>query len=288
MELLQLSMLALKVSVLVLVFALGLNATTAEATYAFRHPRRLLRGFLAMAVVVPVVAAAFALLTDLPRPVAIAIIAMSISPVPPILPMTQLKRGGRPEYVYGMLVAAALLSIIVVPVAVLALSALFGEEARFPPAAVAKIVVLSVLAPVALGIAVRHFWTEGAERVGPWLTKAATVVLAVALLPVLARAWPAMRGLMGTGTSVAVVAAVVVVSIAAGHLLGGPNREDRMALAIASATRHPGVALALARTAAPDEPLVPAAILVYFLAAVVLTGVYSAIRKRMTTEPVGS
>jgi BASS family bile acid:Na+ symporter len=281
-ELLQLSMLAIKVSVLTLVFALGLNATTAEATYAFRHPRRLLRGFLALAVVVPVVAAAFALVADLPRPVAIAIVAMSISPVPPILPMAQLKGGARPEYAYGVLVAAALLSVIVVPVAVIVLGALFGMDARFPPAAIAKIVGLSVLAPVALGIAVRHFWADGAERLGPWLRKAATVVLAVALLPILARAWPAMRGLMSTGMSMAVVLAVVVIAIATGHLLGGPNREDRVALAIASAMRHPGVALALARTNAPDEPLVPAAVLTYFLTALVLTSAYSAVRKRLT------
>jgi BASS family bile acid:Na+ symporter len=281
MELAQLSLLAVKLSVLALVFALGLNATTAEATYLFRQPRRLLRGFLSLAVVVPAVAAAFALLTDLPRPVAIAIIAMSLSPVPPILPMAQLKGGARPEYAYGMLVAAALLSIIVVPVAVVVVGALFGQEARFPPPAVAKIVVLSVLAPVTLGIAVRHFWTAGAERLGPWLTKAATVVLVLAMLPILIGAWPAMRGLMSAGISVAVVLAVVVIAIAAGHLLGGPNREDRVALAIGSAMRHPGVALALARTNAPDEPLVPAAILTYFLTALVLTGVYSAVRRRL-------
>jgi BASS family bile acid:Na+ symporter len=283
-ELLQVSKIAVLVSVLALVFALGLNATTAEATWAFRHPRRLLRGFLAMSVVVPAVATAFALLTDLPRPVAIAIIAMSISPVPPILPISQLKGGARPEYAYGMLVAAALLSIVTVPVAVIVVGALFGQETRFPPLAVAKIVVISVLAPVSLGIAVRHFRADVAERLGPWIMKTANVVLVVAILPILARAWPVMRGLMSTGTSVAVVLAVIVVAITAGHLLGGPNREDRVALAIGSAVRHPGVALALARTNAPDEPLVPAAILTYFLMALVLTGVYSAIRKRWTTE----
>jgi BASS family bile acid:Na+ symporter len=284
-ELLQVSKIAVLASVLALVFALGLNATTAEATYIFRHPRRLLRGFVAMALVVPAVAAAFALLTDVPRPVAIAIIAMAISPVPPILPISQLKGGGRPEYVYGMLVAAALLSIVTVPVAVIAIGALFGQETRFPPLAVAKIVVISVLAPVALGMAVRHFWSEGAQRLGPWITKVANVVLVVGILPILAAAWPAMRGLMSTGTSVAVVLAVVLIAIAAGHLLGGPDREDRVALAIGSAVRHPGVALALARTNTPDETLVPAAILTYFLTAIVLTGVYSAVRKRVTAEP---
>jgi BASS family bile acid:Na+ symporter len=183
-----------------------------------------------------------------------------------------------------MLVATALLSIIVVPVAVLEVGAIFGEEARFPPLAVAKIVGLSVLAPVALGIAVRHFWTAGAERLGPWLTKAATVTLVMAVLPLLVRAWPAMRGLMSAGSSVAVVLAVLLVAIATGHLLGGPDREDRVALAIGSAMRHPGVALAIARTHAPDEPLVPAAILLYFFTALVLTGVYSAVRKRLATR----
>ncbi len=288
MELFQLSLVALTVSVLALVFALGLKATTAEATFSFRHPRLLLRGFLAMAVVVPVVAAAFAKLTDLSRPVTIAILAMAIAPVPPILPISQLKGGARQEYSYGMLVAAALLSVITVPVAVMVLGALFGEETRFAPLAIVKIVFISVLAPVALGMAVRHFWPDVAERLAPWLMKTANVVMVVAMLPILARAWPAMRGLMSAGTSVAVVLAVVVVAIAAGHLLGGPNREDRVALAIGSAVRHPGVALALARTHTPDEPLVPAAILTYFLTALVLTGVYAAVRKRMTTEQAGS
>ena len=64
----MLCVLVMKLSVLLLVFALGLQATVSQATYLFRQPARLLRAFVAMAVVVPLVAAGTALLLNLPRP----------------------------------------------------------------------------------------------------------------------------------------------------------------------------------------------------------------------------
>jgi hypothetical protein len=44
--------------------------------------------------------------------------------------------------------------------------------------------------------------------------------------------------------------------------------------------RHPGVALAILKENAPNEKVLPA-VLLYVLVATVLTGVYSAVRKRM-------
>jgi len=42
----------------------------------------------------------------------------------------------------------------------------------------------------------------------------------------------------------------VAIGLAVGHLLGGPAREDRSVLALATASRHPGVALAVAHDTA--------------------------------------
>ena len=56
---------------------------------------------------------------------------------------------------------------------------------------------------------------------------------------------PAIVSLVGNGT-VLVIAAVVAAGLAAGHWLGGPDPDDRTALAIASSMRHPGVAMAIA------------------------------------------
>jgi BASS family bile acid:Na+ symporter len=40
---------------------------------------------------------------------------MALSPVPPIVPNKELKAGGAPSYVIGVLVATALFSIVFVP-----------------------------------------------------------------------------------------------------------------------------------------------------------------------------
>ena len=273
-------MLAARASVLLLVFALGLQATAGQATYLFRQPLRLARAVVALAVVVPLLAAGVALLLDLPRPIELAMVAMSISPVPPILPKKQLAQGARADYVYGLLVAVALLSIVLVPFSVWMLGLVFHREAQFASADVAKLVGTSVVAPVALGILVHRLLPAQAARLAPVLTRLGTWLLVAALLPILVAVWPAIWSLLGGGVLLAVIGFVILAAIVAGHLLGGPDREDRAALAIASAMRHPGVALAILKANAPDEKVVPA-LLLYVLVALVLTAVYSAVRKRL-------
>jgi BASS family bile acid:Na+ symporter len=54
-----------------------------------------------------------------------------------------------------------------------------------------------------------------------------------------------MISLVGNGTILA-LGAFTLAGLAAGHLLGGPNRDDCTVLALATASRHPGVALAIA------------------------------------------
>jgi BASS family bile acid:Na+ symporter len=272
--------LALTASILLLVFALGLRSTVADATYVIRRPRLILRGFLAMAVVVPVVAAALATLFDLRTPVRIALLALVVGPVPPLLPAKQLGRGARAQYVHGLLVAAALASIVVVPAAVEVLGWLFGREAHAPLALVARIVGTTVLLPLLAGLAVRRLAPGLAERVAPWATRAGNVLLLAGLAVVLIVTWRDVLVLIGNGTVLA-MAGVVLAGLAAGHWLGGPDPADRTALALASSMRHPGLALAIARLNFPEETLVPAAVLLFILVNVILTLPYGIWRRRV-------
>src|SRR5262249_17918930 len=73
--------------------------------------------------------------------------------------------------------------------------------------------------------------------------------------------------LIGNGSLIA-IAAVVVLGLVVGHLLGGPEPANRSVLALATASRHPGVAMVIAGTLFPGQKLVPAAILLYLLVSV--------------------
>src|SRR5258705_3153268 len=109
MNLQELIPLALKVSVVALVVAIGLKASLQDATYLLRRPGELLRAILAMNVLLPIVMIALAFFFDLTPAVRIALVALSVSPVPPILPNRAIKAGGEESYSIGLLVAAAVM-----------------------------------------------------------------------------------------------------------------------------------------------------------------------------------
>src|SRR5258705_10716559 len=84
----------LKVSVLLNVFAIGLTASAQDATYLFRRPGELVRALLAMNVLMPLFAVVLVSIFDLTPAVKIALVALSVSPIPPLLPNRMVKEGG--------------------------------------------------------------------------------------------------------------------------------------------------------------------------------------------------
>jgi hypothetical protein len=71
--------------------------------------------------------------------------------------------------------------------------------------------------------------------------------------------------------------------LAAGHLLGGPEPGGRTALALATAFRHPGIALAAAAANFPAENFV-AVILLYLLVSAVVGVPYAIWRRRVSGD----
>jgi BASS family bile acid:Na+ symporter len=264
MDLAALVGLAVRGSIVLIVVSLGLRATQEDALYLFRRPRQLVRSLLAMNVVMPVVALGLAAAFDLGVPVEAILVALAVSPVPPILPKKQLKAGGRASYAVGLLVVAALLAIVFVPLAVEMLGWAFAREAHVPASTVARVVGITVLLPLAAGIVVRRVAPALAERIAGPVSLGATVLLTVVALLLLVHSWSAAVALIGNGRVLA-IAAFVVIGLLAGHLLGGPDPEDRTVLALSTASRHPGVALAIATTTFPDEKLMTGAVLLYLL-----------------------
>jgi BASS family bile acid:Na+ symporter len=279
MNLAALILLALKASIFLNVFSLGFNASPQDATYLFRNPGRLARALSSMYVVMPLFAAALAFAFDLHPAVKIALVALAVSPIPPLLPKKEMRAGAESSFVIGLLVAAALLSIVFTPLAVNLLGKAFGTPARMPPAAIARLVLLTVIVPLGVGMLVRRAAPTFAERAAKPITLLATALLFASVIPILFTAWPAIEYLIGNGT-VAAIAAFVLVGLAAGHLLGGPDPEDRTVQALSTASRHPGIALAIASANFPEQKLTPAAILLYLIVSAIVTIPYVAWRKR--------
>jgi BASS family bile acid:Na+ symporter len=279
----QLIKYALSASVFLLVIALGMQATLSQATCMFRHPfhapNSLLRAVLAMFFIVPILAATVALAFGVPEAVRIALVAMSISPVPPILPSKQIKFGGRETYVYGLLVSVSLVSIVLIPVSVAMIGIIFQRDVHMSFGQISKFIGGTILLPLGLGVILRKLAPGMTMLAGPWIVRVGNLLLLAALLPILAASAENMWLLIGDGTILAIVITISA-AMAAGQWIGGPDEHDRTALGIVSAMRHPGVALAIGTTNFPNNKLIPAAIVLYVLIAVIMTTVYGKLRLR--------
>jgi BASS family bile acid:Na+ symporter len=251
-------------AIVLTVFALGLSASPQDAIYLFRRPGQLLRSLLSMNVVMPLFAAAVNALFELRPAVEIALITLAVSPVPPLLPNKVLKAGGGASYTIGLLVAAALLAIVFVPLIADLVESSLGRRAQMSPIAIGKVVGITVLAPLAVGMLVRRVAPGFSERIAKPISMAASILLVISLLPILFIAMPTIVSLVGNGT-LAAVAAFVILGLATGHLLGGPEPQHRTVLALATSSRHPGIAVAIASVNFPEEEQVFAAILLYLL-----------------------
>jgi BASS family bile acid:Na+ symporter len=256
--------LALKISILLTVFAIGLSTRATDISYVLHRPRLLLRSLLAISLIMPAVAAFMAAVLHLKPAVQIALLALSVSPIPPLLPKKAVKAGGGASYAIGLLVIVALLAIVFVPLSVHILGRIFGVRAELAFTAVAHILAANVLAPLGAGVALSHFARDFAARIARPVSLTASILLGLTMIPIAINAMPPVFTLIGQGT-LAATAAFVLAGIAAGHMLGGPEPANRAVLALTASSRHPGVAGAIATANFPHQKQALSAIFLYLL-----------------------
>ncbi len=248
----QLIILALQVAVLGTVFGFGLNATRDDLLYLVRRPGLLLRSLLSILVVVPFLTVVLVKLFDLRSTVEIVLVALAVSPVPPLLPQRETKAGGRRSYGLGLMVVVGIVAIAAIPLMVGLLARIFERPLAMGPGDIARIVLLAVVLPLVAGMTVRALLPRIAERLNKPVRLVANGLLLVAALALAAGSWQAIWAAIGDGTVFAIVA-FLVAALLVGHLLGGPEPEHSTVLALASACRHPAIALAIASANYPHE-----------------------------------
>ncbi|MBA2963794.1 MULTISPECIES: Na+-dependent transporter [Ramlibacter] len=274
MTLAQLIPLAISFSMAGLLLAIALETSFTDLVYLLRRPSLLLRSVLAMNVIMPLFAIALALvfLQELERAVVVSLVAMSLGPVPPILPGKGLKAGGPRSYTMGLVFLSAALSIVLVPAMVALLGYALHKPVRISTATIAGIVGTWMLLPLLLGAALRHVAPSFAQRAARPLTIASNLLLLLACIPVVVQAGPKMLELVGNFTVVAVIV-FTLAGLGIGHMLGGPDPDERTVLALSTCTRHPAVAIAVLH-AEPDRPSILAALLLILIVGSIVSAPY--------------
>ena len=268
---------ALKGSVALLIFAVGLDSRLRDFAYLKYRPGVMLRSLLAMYVVVPLLALAAVKLLHLPPGLDLALVVLAISAGAPMLPR-KLMRLGNEEYVISLVVVSSLLAIVTVPLWLLLIGPHLARLDTPDPATVAGVLGKSFLLPMLLGIAVRWFLPDASARLSDVLLKVAGIVFSASALALLATHWQVVGAVLGP--PILSLGAFTLAALSIGHVMGGPDPNDRTALAVTCATRHVGVAMVVA--AATPNPRTVVLIVAYTLASALLIIPYMKWRSRGT------
>jgi bile acid:Na+ symporter, BASS family len=271
--------LVIQVSLITIVFCVALNTQRGDIVSLLRRPGLWLRSVLAMNILMPIVAAFLAGIFALNRQLEVALVALAVSPVPPILPNKMIRAGASRSYSVALLALSAAVSIVLIPLMIGLVAKAFGHDVLVPPRTVFKVVAISVLVPLVAGALVRELAPNLAVKLSRPLALVASILLLVAFVPALVVAWPELTKQMGNFTLVA-IAVLTLTGLLVGHMLGGPDPRDRTALALATASRHPGVAIAVAGIVTPGDKSAVMMVLLAFLAGIVVTAPYTHWRQK--------
>ena len=251
-----------------LVFAAGLQARRDDLLLIWRQPWLLARSFVAMYLLVPLVAVAMVSVFDLPAHTRAALLLLAISAGAPLLPRRLIGLGSNPAYAFGLLVAASLLAVLTVPLSLALLAPWLPVELAISPGRVAMTLGVSFLLPLLAGLLVGRFLPNLAGRLAEPLFRVGMIALAVGLA-VLLIANRQILVHLGLPTFLA-FAGFSLVALAIGHLLGGP--DHRLPLAVACATRH--VNLVLVITAGVRGPRAMAMVCAYLIVSLTTSLLY--------------
>jgi BASS family bile acid:Na+ symporter len=170
----KLAPLALQISILAQVFAVGLTTIWEDGMCLFRGPKLLLNSILGRNVAAPIIAIVLIKAFSFHVAVAITLGVPAVTPVP-LLPKSELKAGARSKYVLGLLVSQGVLAIVLVPVTIELMDWALGAQAHF------------------------------SVQLAPHLLTAGSVLLLAGALPLLLVAWKTFGVLNGNGAMLALV-----------------------------------------------------------------------------------
>ncbi|MGZ3421176.1 MAG: bile acid:sodium symporter family protein [Polyangiales bacterium] len=277
----------LKIGLIAAIFATmcaeGMRIVPADLGAVWRRPSKLLRGLAAVVVLVPIMALLTIALVQPSRGVAVALAFLASAPLAPFV-LTKLARTGEDFRLAASLhMTLAAFSIVTAPVALMVMGHIVGLPATVaPPLSIAQRVFVSLFLPFGIGIGIRGAFPRHAVRLQRWFQLAGGTLLLV-MVAVLVVAGRSIFLRFGLRDYVA-MALFCVLALASGHFMAAHD-DERTTYALESAARNPGVALFMATSSL--GPVRGAVLLPYLLVFVIVSSLYTAVRKRAIAHPAG-
>jgi BASS family bile acid:Na+ symporter len=227
--------------------AVGLRYTVGQLIEPLRNAPAVIRALVANFVLVPLLVFAILQLISLDRPFAIGLVVLATAAGAPVMLKLTQAAGGNVGLSATLLVLLLPVTIVYMPIVV----PLMVPGTVVSAGAITRPLVLSMLLPLALGLAVKARLGRWAERLQPIMGKAANIALvALVVLTVVVNA----RQLLDVFGRGAILASFLFIAGAfvIGYLLGGRDRDARIVLGLGTAQRNMAAAMVVAGQSIAD------------------------------------
>jgi BASS family bile acid:Na+ symporter len=264
----QLTNVLVTVTLVEMMAATGLGVTFGDLARVARDGRLVARAALANYVLVPAATVGLLLLFGAQPLVAVGFLILAVCPGAPYGPPFTAIAKGNVAVAVGLMLLLAASSALLAPVLLHLLLPLVtgGEGMKVGAATVLGTLLLTQLLPLCVGVAVRRWLPRLADRLrkpADLVSKALNLVVAGFILSAQFHLLTEVRPRAYVG-----MLALLILSWAAGWLLGGPNAAQRRTMTLTASLRNVGVGLVIATGAFAGTAAVTAA-LVYGLVEVV-------------------
>ncbi|QDU21990.1 bile acid:sodium symporter family protein [Urbifossiella limnaea] len=219
----------------------GLGLTTAAVVAPLRRGRLVAGSLVANFVIAPAVAYGLTRVVPLVEAHAAGLILLGGAAGAPFLPRLAAAARGDAAFAVGLMLLLMVGSVAFLPLALPLM--IPGVEAD--PWPLLRPLLLTMLLPIAAGMAVRRWTPAKAALVRPVVERVATVFMVSAVLLLAGLNAGPMLGTFGSGATLTAMAFVAGAALA-GYALGGPARETRAVLGVGTGQRNVAAALVIA------------------------------------------
>jgi len=261
----KLSQVAVLVFVVTSMATAGLSLRVRQLVEPLRRVRLVVLAVVANFVVVPLAAYGLTELIPLHRPYAIGLLLLGGAAGAPFLPKLVEVAKGDLAFSVALMLLLTVGTIIFMP---LVLPLLIPGLAA-DPWPILRPLLLTMLIPIAVGMAVKARSERWAQRLHPGFKVVSSVSMLLAVVLLIGLNFSAMVGTFGTG-AIGMALLFVALGIGTGYLLGGPSRETRSVLGLGTGQRNIAAALVIATQNFSDSPGVAVMLLVTTFAGLIV------------------
>jgi BASS family bile acid:Na+ symporter len=255
--------------------AMGASLTVSQIFDPLRNVRLVVLALVANFVLMPLGAFALAKVLWLDEPLGVGLLLLGCAAGAPFLPkLAQLAKGNLPFGV-GAMVLLMVITVAYLPIVL----PLLLPGVTVNPVKIAQSLVLLMLLPLAIGLFVKARYDATAARVKPaldWLSNVSLILLMVLITVV---NFDKVLQVFGTRGILAGLL-FIALGFCIGWLLGGPGKDTRTVLALATAQRNIAAALVVGSQSFSDPKVVVMVIVVAIVGLIILMPLSRALANR--------